>query len=134
MPRDINDYEIKSKVRALLVRYWIDTATVSVGVHRGVVSLIGNVKESSGAFTTKVEKRIKDDPFMDNEDTETSSSDSNTSSESGSKKNQKVQCADPFAQKLFLLECDIEEIPGVRAASLDFSNYKKNGGVWKKRK
>lgn len=133
MPRDINDYEIKSKVRGLLVRYWIDTTTVSIGVHRGVVSIIGNVKESSGAFTTKIEKRIKDDPFMEKEDTD-DSSDSKNSSDLGSKKNQQAQSADPFAQKLFLLECDIEDIPGVRAASLDFSNYKKNGGVWKKRK
>ena len=134
MPRDINDYEIKSRVRALLVKYWIDTTTVSVGVHRGVVSIMGNVKESSGALTTQVEKRIKEDPFMEKEDSEDSSSDLKNTSDSGSKKNQQVQTSDPFAQKLFLLENDIQDIAGVRATSLDFSNYKKNGGVWKKRK
>ena len=134
MPRDINDYEIKSRVRALLVKYWIDTTTVSLGVHRGVVSIMGNVKESSGAFTLQVEKRIKEDPFMEKDDSDDSSSDSKNSSDSGSKKNQPLQTNDPFAQKLFLLESDIQDIAGVRASSLDFSNYKKNGGVWKKRK
>lgn len=134
MPRDINDYEIKAKVRGVLVRYWIDTTTVSIGVHRGVVTIVGSIKESSGAFTTKVEKRINEDPFMEKDDEDTPSSDSKSSSDSNAKKNQQMQSADPFAQKLFLVECEIEDIPGVRAASLDFSNYKKNGGIWKKRK
>ncbi len=134
MPRDINDYEIKARVRALLVKYWIDTTTVSIGVHRGIVSIMGNIKESSGALTAQVEKRIHEDPFMEKEDSADSSSDSKSPSDSGLKKNQQVQTSDPFSQKLFLLENDIQDIAGVRASSLDFSNYKKNGGVWKKRK
>ena len=133
MPRDINDYEIRSKVRSLLVKYWIDTTTVSIGVHRGVVTILGTIKESSGAFTSKVEKRIKDDPFMEKDDADDPAMDSQTSSDAMSKKNQ-TKNTDPLAQKLFLLECEIEDLPGVRAASLDFNNYKKSGGIWKKRK
>ena len=128
------DFEIKSKVRALLVKYWIDTTTLSIGVHRGYVNIFGDLKEKSSFMTAKVIKRIYDDPFMDsgNEDKENIPSEESQHGKNAKKEMGMVM--DNISQKLFNLENEIQNIPGVKSASLDFSNYKRNGGIWKKSK
>ena len=130
MPRQIEDYEIKSKARSVLVKYWIDTTRLSIGVHRGVITVFGDLQEGAAVIATRVQKRIEEDPFMDSSETE-NLDDSKTSPSSDKSA---PGSSDPLAQKLFLIEKEMEDISGVRAVSLDFSNYKKNGGIWKKRK
>ena len=86
-------------------------------------------------MAAKVIKRIYEDPFMDVSSDEKNDALSDYDGESNSSSKREMSIAlDGVTQKIFNLETEIQNIPGVKSVALDFSNYKKSGGIWKKKK
>ncbi|EKD29097.1 MAG: hypothetical protein ACD_79C00068G0002 [uncultured bacterium] len=126
MSRGLDDNEIKSKVRACLVKNSFDTSALNIGVHRGAVNVLGTLKSTASSLDVKIHQRIAEDPFMNN------SSNNQENASSGENK-PRVNTTDSTASKLMNVETEIVKISGVRSVNLDFHNYRKTAGVWKKK-
>jgi hypothetical protein len=128
--RAFEDFEIKNRVRAVLVKFWFDTSTLTISVHRGKVHVFGALCEKMHTVEAAALQRVKNDPFM--EDGATGAAAPHESMHGkNSFKRIRNKVMEHTSRKLLLAEQEIYRIRGIRHVTLDFSNYKKSGGVWR---
>ncbi|MBN2144956.1 MAG: hypothetical protein JW774_10065 [Candidatus Aureabacteria bacterium] len=127
MSRELEDFEIRSKVRALLVKYWFDTADLSIGVHHGNVTVFGSLQESSNLGAGEGKKSSSEitsyemDGLGDMKEIKTTKT---------TKTIEKENIMDSISKRLFLVETEISELSGVRSVNFEFHNYIQKGKNW----
>ena len=125
MSRDLEDFEIKSKVRAMLVRYWFDTADLSIGVHHGNVNIIGSLRETSNLAEVE---GVKTSSEVGSYEMDASGEMKEVSSHT--KVNEKENIMDSITRRMNLIEMGIIELNGVRSVNFEFNNFLQKGKNW----
>ena len=110
MAREIEDYEIRNQVRSILLRFWINTEKLNIGVHRGNVSLFGFLEENSSVGRTNEEIKNMERLIEKNASSNTSKSANFKASRSN------------LLKKISLIEQEIQGISGVRCVTLEIQN------------
>ncbi len=108
MAREAEDYEIRNRVRSILVKFWINTEKLNIGVHRGNVSVFGMLEETSSVGRTLDE--IKNMARLTGESSLQNMTKSQLTKVSHSN----------LSKKVILIEQEIQDIDGVRCVTLEF--------------